>query len=229
MSARIMGLLVLGAALAGPVSARSAPAAEDLASAWRGKTVALTQRPPTDFFSMMAPRGELWVKGMGAMIEAGRKIIEENEIEDPAPRLARDLLAAAESRYGVTAATIPPVKLDASTIDPRKLARGASGADLLFDIFGAGVDIQSLPMHLDQYVVESGYKFLIIDVDHGTFAAKGVCRQQGDRKHPFTKDDLLADHAARLKQTLESQRNACLEAFKEKVLGIHADSAASPH
>jgi hypothetical protein len=229
MSPRIVGLLVLGAALAGPVAARPAPPAEDLASAWRGKTVALTQRPPTDFFSMTAARGEVMTRGMGALIEAGRTIIQENGIEDPAPRLARDLLAAAESRYGVTAAAIPPVKLDANTIDPKKLARAANGADLLFDIFGAGVDIRALPMQKDQYVVASGYKFLIIDVDRAKFAAKGVCFQKGDRKHPFAKDELLADHAVRLKQILDSQRNACLEEFKEKVLGIHAESAGSPH
>jgi hypothetical protein len=221
MSPRIAVLVLAGAVLAGCVSTRTAPVADTRAAEWRGKSVVLTQRPTTDFIAMTAGKAAFAVVGVVAMLEAGKKIVEENGIEDPSPRLARDLLAAAQAQYGVTPASISPVQAGSTTVDPAKLVDGAAGADLVFDIQGMGGQFRYLPLHWGSYVVDSGYKFRVIEVAGAKVVAEGFCHQQGDSKNAVSKDELLADHAARLKQILDSERQACFEELKQKVLGIH--------
>jgi len=222
MTARISALLLAGVALTGCVSTRTAQVADSRAAEWRGKKVVLTQRPTTDFIAMTPGKAAFAVVGVVAMLEAGKAIVQENGIEDPAPRLAQDLLAVAESKYGVSPASIPPVQAGSTTTDPAKLVQGAAGADLVFDVQGMGGDFRYLSLHWASYVVDSGYKFRIIEVSDAKVVAEGFCHQQGDSKKAISKDELLANHAARLKQELESQRQACFDQFKQQVLGIHA-------
>jgi len=220
MNRRIAFLLVAGAMLAGCVSTRTAQVADAKAAEWRGKSVVLTQRPATDFIATTAGKAAFALVGVVAMLEAGKKIVQENNIEDPAPRLARDLLAFAQTQFGVTPAATSPVQAGSTTVDPAKLVQGAAGADLVFDIQGMGGQFRYLPMHWNLYVVDSGYKFRILEVAGAKVVAEGFCIRQGDSKKAIPKDELLANQAARLKEILDTQRQECFEELKQKVFGI---------
>ncbi|TLY65930.1 MAG: hypothetical protein E6K46_12920, partial [Gammaproteobacteria bacterium] len=69
-------------------------------SAWRGKSVTLTNRPPAGFAPVTAGKMMFGLIGAAAMVEAGRKLVAENSLEDPAPIVARSLQQAAMDHYG---------------------------------------------------------------------------------------------------------------------------------
>ena len=58
--------------------------------------------------------------GVTAMEESGKIIVAENAIEDPATTVSRELLAAAERRYGVVAASMAPVPIDTTDTTKRR-------------------------------------------------------------------------------------------------------------
>jgi hypothetical protein len=167
---------------------------------------------------MTAGKALFSVFGVAAAVEAGKTIIEENGIEDPAPHLARDLLATGQQKYGIVPATIPPVKVD--TGDVAQLAKAAHGADLLLDVQNLGVGWLYGAADWVHYRVSTSYKLRIVDVSRAALIGEGFCQQRQSQEEAKSKDELLADHAALLKQVIADQRDACRDAFEKQVLSI---------
>jgi hypothetical protein len=210
-----LGLIML----AGCVSTKNVTVSNDRTKEWQGKTIAVTTRPRADFVAMTAGKAAFALVGAVAMIEAGKAIVNENEIEDPAPVLAQSLIKAAETHYGVIAATNASASVD--TTDVPKLAHAAGGADLLLDVQSLGNQFRYFPTDWSHYAVDSAFKVRLIDVHAGSLLAEGFCRQTTQKDpSPPTKSELLADQAATLKSILATQRDACLQQLEKDVLGI---------
>ena len=214
---RMVGLAAILGALAGCVSTKTS--AVDDTSRLLGKTVALTSRPRAAFMAATPGKAMFAVLGAVAMEEAGRKIVSENNIEDPAVRVGRDLLSVAQRRYGVVSASISPVSIDSTDI--KQLAHAAAGADFLLDVqsYGQGLNFRS--DSLTHYWVNTLINVRVIDVVNASLIAEGHCfadtRKDPD---PPTYDQLLADHASRLKAILDAQSDECTSKFKREVLKI---------
>jgi hypothetical protein len=220
----VAGLSVL--CVTGCVSTRTAQIENETVNALRGKTVATTDRPRAGLMAMTRGKAYFGVLGVAAMVEAGQSIIKENDIQDPAPIVNHALLLAAEKQYGVVAATTAPVHID--TTDVSKLVEAANGADVLFDVQQVGAGFRYLPFKYGQYVVESSFKFRIIDVHARKLIAEGFCAQstKDEPTHP-SDDELLADKAARLKATFNAQREQCTNQFATQVLSLPGQLAAN--
>jgi hypothetical protein len=191
----------------------------DSASAWQGKTLAVTTRARESFVAMTAGKAAFALIGAAAMIEAGNKIVKENDIEDPAPHLAADLADAAVGKYSVVRYTGPAIAV--SSDDIQKLARAASGADLLLDVQSLGSSFRYLPVDWSHYIVDSRYIVRLIDVKSAKVVGAGTCSGTSKDETPLpTKDELLDNRAQRLKSILAAQRDHCLTQFKATVLNI---------
>ena len=205
--------------LIGCVSTRNAAVSDERTRDWHGKTVALTTRPRADFVAMTAGKAAFALIGAAAMISAGNSIVEKNGIEDPAPILGDNLLGDAQAQYGVVAAV--PAHVAINTTDVATMAHAAHGADLLLDVQSMGSQFRYFPTDWSHYAVDSGFKVRLIDVRTGSLIAEGFCHQTTQKDpSPPTKDELLADGAARLKLILTSQREACSQQLKKDVLSI---------
>jgi hypothetical protein len=212
------GLIVLSLMLVGCVSTRNVTVTNERTQAWPGKTIAVTSRPRADFVAMTAGKAAFALVGAIAMIEAGNAIVKENDIQDPSPVLAKGLLDEARTRYGVVDAATATVAVDSTDIP--KLAHADNGADLLIDVQSMGSQFRYFPVDWSHYAVDSSFKVRLIDVRASSLIAEGFCRQTTDKDpSPPTRDELLADHAARLKAILSAQRDACLTQLKKDVLG----------
>jgi hypothetical protein len=215
----VVAVLVAIVFLAGCVSTRNAAVSDERTKDWRGKTIALTARPRADFVAMTAGKAAFALIGAVAMIEAGKSIVEQNGIEDPAPILAQDLLIEAQTWYDVIAMTTAPVAID--TTDLNKMVHAASGADLLLDVQSMGSQFRYFPTDWSHYAVDSAFKVRLLDVRTGSLIAEGFCRQTTEKEpSPPTKDELLANRASRLKSILANQRDVCLKQLKKDVLAI---------
>ena len=210
----LIGLLILG----GCVSTRNAPLSSDRTQTLQGKTIAVSNRPRPDFVAMTAGKAAFALVGAVAMIEAGNAIVKDNGIDDPTILLGQNLISEAEFRYGVVAATSPSVALD--TTDLAKMAHAASNADLLLDVQSLGSQFRYFPTDWSHYAVDSAFKVRLLDVRSVSLIAEGFCRQTTQKDpSPPTKDQLLADNAARLKSILAAQRDACLQQLKKDIFG----------
>ena len=219
----IIGLLCV-VCLAGCVSTKTAQIENSKAAALRGKAVAVTDRPRAGLVAMTRGYGMLGAIGAGVMIAHGENIIKDNDIQDPAPQINHALLLAAQSQYGIVPVSTPPVHVD--TTDVVQLAQAAGGADVLFDVQETGRQFRYRPLS-SGYIVDSAFKFRIIDVHSRTMIAEGFCQQstKDDPARP-SDDDLLANGAAMLKQTLDAQRDQCRSQFEAQVLSIPGSQAA---
>jgi hypothetical protein len=209
--------LLIVVALGGCVSTRTS--AVDDGSRLNAKTIALTNRPRAGFMASTAGKALFGPLGVVAMEEAGKKIAADNNIEDPAVLVGRDLLVAAENRYGAVAASMPPIQIDIT--DVTKLAHAAAGADFLLDVQSYGQLFSFFPGRPTYYWLSTTLNVRVIDIPHAKLIAEGHCAVD-TRKDPDppTYDELLADKAARMKAVLNAQSEQCLAKFKKDVLMI---------
>jgi hypothetical protein len=220
----IIGLLCV-VVLAGCVSSKTAQIENSKAAALRGKSVAITDRPRAGLVAMTRGYGMLGVVGVGVMVAHGENIIKDNNIQDPAPQINHALVLAAQSQYGIVPVNTPPIHVD--TTDVVQLAQAAGGGvDVLFDVQETGRQFRYRPFG-SGYIVDSAFKFRVIDVHSRTMIAEGFCLQstKDDPARP-SDDDLLANDAAMLKQTLDAQRDQCRSQFEAQVLNISGSKAA---
>ena len=213
----------------------SAPAPSSL----RGKTLAVTARPQSTFEAVTPGRGLLIgaTQGFssGGVGHAGAELVAQNQIEDPAPRLAQDLLKAAQDRQGLVAAGIPPVPVHGAewamqagepvevqlvAAKAEDLTRAAAGADLLLDVVASGMIAYRFP-NLHRYDVRTRISARIIDVGTGRTLVQRNCeRSSHEDPNPPSYDELVAQEAARLKAMLAAQRAACFEELEAGLFGI---------
>src|SRR2546429_8971622 len=77
-------------------------------SAWRGKSVALTNRPPAGFAPVTAGKMMFGLIGAAAMVEAGRRLGGEESLGEPAPIGGRSLQQAGMASYRTRGPSRPP-------------------------------------------------------------------------------------------------------------------------
>lgn len=194
--------------------------------AWKGKTVAFTSRPRPSMIMMTAGKAAFGLIGVAAGTSAGNELVKEDNIPDPAPLVAHDLLQIAERQYGVVPASLPTVSVD--TRDTAELVKAGNGADLLFDVESLGQGINYFPTDWSHYWLMSGLILRVIDVHSGTVVGQAVCRQNSQHQaNPPSKDQLLANGGQVLKSMIAAQSDACRDLFAAQVLKTNAAPVAS--
>jgi hypothetical protein len=213
-------LLLLATAPRGIVAASDAVrVTDDETKAWPNKSVVLTARSPARFMAYTRAKMSFGLFGLATAARAGKQIIEENGVENPAPQITKALFEAAKNRYGVTAATLAPLVVESS--DAGTIARAARGADMVFDVQPTGGSIEPLLTQPGKYFVTSEFRFRVIDVASGHVRGDETCVRTTQRQLGLpTYDELVTDHAARLKIILRDQRDFCLDYFETQVLGL---------
>lgn len=193
--------------------------------AWKGRTVAFTARPRPSMVMMTAGKGALGLIGVAAGVSAGNALVKEDQIPDPAPLVANDLLQIAEKQYGVVPASLPPATVD--TRDVAELTKAGKGADLLFDVESLGQAINYYPTDWSHYWLMSGLILRVIDVHTGTVVGEAVCRQNSQHQpNPPNKNELLANDGQVLKSMIAAQSEACRDQFADQVLRIDGAQTA---
>jgi hypothetical protein len=215
-------LLLLATAPPGTVAASDAVhVTDDETKAWPNKSVVLTARSPARFMAYTRAKMSFGLLGIAAAARAGKQIIEENGVENSAPQVAKALLEAAKNRYGVTAATLAPLVVEST--DAATIARAGRGADMVFDVQPTSGSIEPLLTQPGKYFVTSEFRFRVIDVASGHVLGDETCVRTTQRQPDLpTYDELVTDHAARLKIILGDQRDFCLEYFQTQALGLRS-------
>lgn len=184
----------------------------------KGKTLVVTTSDRPDFAAMTAGKAMFAVVGAFAMISAGNKLIRENNVEDPAHYIGSELagfLSQANALKYSSAVKATP------TDDIGELIKQSDGADYILDVRTINWSFAYFPTDWDNYRVIYSAKLRFYDAKSETLLAEGFCSRVPEQTPESpSRDELLADHASRLKQELQISAEECLKKFKTDVLAI---------
>jgi hypothetical protein len=215
---RLTSLVLLGTfALTGCVSTKTNAVDHKALAAFRGATVVTTQRERPAFAAMTAGKAAFGALGGASMVVAGNNIIRDNDIPDPAVKISQALLTEMTSDN-----ELHPVagSVTTSSMDAEKLSQeyGAS-AQLLLDVQTVNWSFVYFPTDWSHYRVLYRAKMRLIDTKHSKLLADGFCNSTPEKSDSSpTKEQLLDNNAAGLKQELATATAFCVQEFRTKVL-----------
>lgn len=189
-------------------------------STLRGKTLVSSSRERPDFLAMTAGKAGFGLLGAAAMVSAGNKIVADNNVDDPAVYLSRELGTALAAAQGVQVISLAGTKTVET--DVAKLAAAYKGqGDVLLDVQTYSWGFGYFPSDWNNYRVMYTVIVRVIDTRAGKLMAQGSCSRAPEKTDDApTHDELLANSAERLKKELRAQADSCLSELKTKVLNI---------
>lgn len=100
------------------------------------------------------------------------------------------------------------------------LSRGYGDADLVVDVQTINWGFFYFPLSFGRYSVAYVASMCLIDTRRGRVMGQGTCSSvPRDKTDAPTRDELLADHAARLKAELQKAAEYCVAQFQANVVG----------
>jgi hypothetical protein len=194
-----------------------------------GKSVLLVRRPDPGFelvtssgsavgaFAALGP-GHI-TSGRSAMQEAGRQLIADDQIQDPAIAIGAGLLVDMTDTYKLRVLDTNA----ASVADDKQLEtfRKQIPVDLILEFY---TDAWRTYYFLDlkHYDVWYYAKARLIDGRNGSVVRQAKCAHKPTKSpNSPTIDELLADNGAKLRSALEAARQLCMATVKEE-FGIYA-------
>ena len=212
----LLVLLALGA-LGGCVSTKIVPVDHQALSGLHGGTVVVSQREKPSFAANTAGKMMFGAVGAVAAISSGNDIIRDNEVADPAAYIEQALLKDLVTDNALKGVTSPT---STNTTDVAQLAKQYAGADLLLDVQTINWSWIYYPTSWSHYKVIYSAKIRLIDTKHSKLIADGFCARIPDvpAESAPTRDELLDNKAARLKQELATAADYCVQTFRTKVL-----------
>lgn len=207
--------LTLGACT---TTVKHTPITQDSLDKLDGKSVASARYGQPDFFAGTAGKAAFAVLGAIAAISEGNTIVKENGIEDPAIAISASLqsqLAAAKRTTSVVSTEVAK-KDDIATV-----VAANPGSDYVLDVKTVGWMFHYYATDWTHYRVMYNARLRLIDATTQSVVAQSNCASmQGDDKNPPTKDQLLDNKAALLKEYLGKAAVACSELMARDVLKL---------
>lgn len=219
----VLATLLLGAC----ASTQNLAVSPDTLASMQGKSLILVQRESPNFVAMTSGKGMFAVAGVGAAVLAGNKLVEENEIADPAITISRNLARGLAQEYGVTlqgeTEVVPADKAD-------NLGDLAKGSDYALDVATHGWSYMYDGFKMGDYFVGYSSKLRLIDVNSGQVLSSGLCAYDAKKagKTAVPHEALLSDNAAYIKQELADATNLCVEEFASNLFAAPAMANRAP-
>lgn len=194
-----------------------------------GKSVLLVRRPDPGFelvtssgsavgaFAALGP-GHI-TNGRSAMQEAGRQLIADDQIQDPAIALGAGLLAAVTDTY-----KLQMLDTNAAIVSDDKhleTFRKQNPVDLILEFYTEAWRTYYF-LDFKHYDVWYYARARLIDGRNGSVVRQAKCAHKPTRSaNSPTIDELLADNGAKLRTALEAAKQLCMATVKEE-FGIYA-------
>lgn len=188
-------------------------------SSLQGKHIALSQYAKPDFVAMTAGKALGGIFGFMAMASAGNALVKAENIEDPAIEIGRQLADDTAEKHSVT--VLPASEHIATDAEkPSALVKSYPDADLVLDVRTISWMFLYYPSSWGRYHVMYVARVRLLDGKTGSLVAQHVCKvdDPADPKSAPTKDELLANHAAMLKQILHKSAGTCVGDIEQHAL-----------
>jgi len=216
-----MRLLLLAAAVlaTGCVSVQNRPLADATATSLSGADIARTARERPSFSAMTAGKAAFGMLGAAAMISAGNDVVANNNIEDPAHKIADALLLALAEKHG---AEVVGQRVETDSGKPADVVRNApSSTRFVLDVQTINWSFGYFPTDWNSYRVIYSAKAQLLERSTGKVVAEGFCSRVPEATEDAPSHEaLLADNAAVLKRELNVAADECIATLKATMLRI---------
>ncbi|AUT48055.1 hypothetical protein [Achromobacter sp. AONIH1] len=215
---RIGIVIAFAVSLGACTTVKHAPISQESLNKLEGKSVTSTRYGQPDFAAFTAGKAAFAMLGAMAAVSEGNTIVKENAIEDPAIAISavlQDKLATAKRATVMDSTTV--TKKD----DIASILAANPGGDFVLDVKTLSWMFSYYPANWARYRVFYNARLRLIDTSSKTVVAESACSSvQGDDNNPPTKDQLLEDKAALLKDYLGKAATACSEILARDVLKL---------
>jgi hypothetical protein len=215
----VLPSLLAAALLAGCVSVQELPLAPGAGDVLRGRETTLAARDRPDFVAFTPGRAAIGGLIGGALtVDAGNRLIDTHNIEDPSAYIAHNLGAALGERFQ-TRLVPNPVRVESD--DVAALAKGYPQLDLLLDVRTMSWGYIYYPTSWNRYRINYAARLRLIDVKRAQVLAEGLCSRMGDDEaNAPTGEELLANGAERLKSELRLAADWCVQYFTSGTFAV---------
>jgi hypothetical protein len=188
------------------------------AASLQGKVLAVTRHKKADFVAMTAGKATFALLGAGAMIVAGNKIVEENQIADPADIFETELAPAIAKKFGMTLKSGSGLLVDGKK--PKEIVAVQPDADYILDLQSNGWNFGYYPADWNTYWIGYAVQASLFDKS-GKQLSKMACYSD-TQKHDRSpgKDEMLANNAQLLKDVTASLGWKCLHRVAKLEFGL---------
>lgn len=188
------------------------------AAALSGKVLAVTRHKKADFTAFTAGKATFALLGAGAMIVAGNKIVEENQIADPADIFEAELAPAVAKKFGMTLKSGSGLLVNGNK--PKEIVAVQPDADYILDLQSNGWNFAYYPSDWNTYWIGYAMQATLFDKS-GKQLSKMVCYTD-TQKHARSpsKDEMLANSAQLLKNVTAGLGWKCLHRVARQEFGL---------
>jgi len=195
--------------------------------------VALDRRPVMS--DMTTGKAAFGVVGALTMVPAGEAILKDNDVQSPAPGMAKDIAAAFAASHGYLLAQTPVLPAEKAAKDAPPVAlltTDGSKPDYLVAVSTPSLMLMYFSFDWVHYDLRFMAGAVIVENATKKRIATATCSIPARKTEPLkSHDELLADKAAGLKALILSKAAECTAQLKEKMglaPGPTSTAAASP-
>lgn len=211
----IAGLLI---AILSGCTTKTVPLSSSVGSTYRGKSITYAMHETPSFSATTAGKAMFGGIGAAGMISKGNKIVQENEVPDPAAMIGATLVDDLAAKYGLI------VKKPTMITESKKSEQIASDyhdADLVLDVQTRNWGFGYFPVDWNNYFIMYTAKLKLIDTHTKTELATGsfVYDSKDNHQHP-SYDQLIDNKAAGLKTELKKAEAECISEFRQRIFSV---------
>lgn len=223
---RLIIILCTSLMMTACVSTKNVSIGEDAGVKFNNKKISATERKTPNFSAVTVGKVTFGALGAAAMVIAGNKIVNDNNITDPAGYISATLLADLTQQYGMTVLDNNSGPL--SSDKPASIAGLHQDSNFVLDVKTINWSFAYFPTDWNNYRVIYSAKLRLIDTASNTVIAEGFCSRMPEKneKSP-SKAEMLADKAYVLKSELRLSANKCISEFRENVLSLPTKSLSA--
>ena len=208
----IAGILI--ATLSG-CATKTVPLTSSVGSSYRGKSITYSIHETPSFSAMTAGKAAFGALGGAAMISKGNKIIQENEVPDPAATIGATLVNDLATKYGLI------VKQPTKHTSSKKLETIASDyrdADLVLDVQTRNWGFAYFPVDWNNYWIMYTAKLQLIDTQQAkAIASSSFSYDSKDNINHPSYGQLTNNKAEGLKQEIIKARDQCIIESRQRI------------
>jgi len=195
------------------------PLSPEVSAQLNGKNLATARYAKPDFTAFTAGKAAFAMLGALAMVTEGNEIVKANDIEDPALKITQGLAEKLVASRGMV--VIPNQDKSAASDEVAVLLSTYPNVHYVLDVKTLGWAFVYYPTDWSHYKVNYSARLRLIDSSTKAVAAEAGCQAiQADDKNPPTKDQLLDNKAALLKEYLDKAASSCLEVLSKDLLKL---------
>jgi hypothetical protein len=188
-------------------------------SKFRGKSLVLVKRSSPGFTAFTPDKSKKGLISVNAAIRAGDKLVKEMKIVNPALDINKSVMRGLKSRYALTIAGI--TRKVAEEDDLEIMIKLGGSKDYVLDVATNRWGFINYGFNYSKYMVTYSATLRLIDIKAARVIAEGDCLYDWETigKDFVPYEQLMANDAAVIKQSLSESVNYCTKYYLKNLFG----------